>query len=364
MELRKLRPLRYIRKNFDWKGYVEANYTSIKYAGSNELRICCPACGDKKHKLYINDEKNVFHCFKCAFTCKHGRKDVFDFVAITEGISKGQATIKLLREYKPVTPEDIEAALAGEMDDTPEQPKKFKHAYLDGLPAVAKPLAGLTDESAPFWNYLKGRGLTDREITNVINAHYVPDFSHKIKGHNGKDKGDIGRRILWPIYGGDNKLVSWQGRAFEKPDDVKYFFAPDTEATSTLWPYVPPRPGSVVVLSEGVLDVTALRRMPKEYSSYATFSKHISKDQIQLLLDWGVKDVILFWDPDAKREIRTTVKTLKLQFNTSVPSLENWPTNIDCGDCLLHPEGFDILCGALDNAIDVNSLDYLKWEIE
>ncbi len=367
---RKIRPLRYIRKNFDWHSYVVAHYNDIKYARNDEeLRINCPKCDDRKHKCYVNPGKTVFHCFKCTFTTRKGKYDVFDFVALTEGIGKYAAIRRLLQEYKPCTPEEWEAALEGELDAVPEQPKKFKHPYLDGMPAVAKKLdlsqKAVAEWAKPFWHYLESRGLTSSEVTDMLDVHVVIEKSHEIFGHNGKLKGDIGRRILWPIYGGDNKLVSWQARSFETYDAVKYFNAPDTDISATLWPYVPPRPGSVVIICEGILDCLALRRLPKDYSAYACFSKHISADQIKLLKEWGATEVILFWDYEAKKEMKSAVKELKTNFDLFVPNFENWPDeDFDSGDCLKHPNGTDILCFAVDNAIGVNTLDYTKWELE
>ena len=283
----KLRPLRFIRKHFEWRTYIETHFDSIKEANAGaELRVHCPSCDDHKHKCYVNPEKGLFHCFKCPFSVKKNKYDVFDFVALTENIGKFEAMRRLTREYTPVTPEDWEAALAGELDEVPEQPRKFKHSYLTGLPKVAKKFGRGNSNAGcalPFWDYLTGRGLEAGEITDLLQAHYIPDRSHEIFDHKGNRKGDIGRRILWPIYGGDNKLVSWQARAWEGDDFVKYFNAPDTDISATLWPYVPPRPGSTVILCEGVLDCVALRRLPKEYSAYACFSKHITRDQIKLL---------------------------------------------------------------------------------
>lgn len=362
---KQIRPLRYIRKTFDWQTYVEDHY-DIKYAGDSELRINCPNCSDRKHKCYINIDKKVFHCFKCPFTTKKGSFGVFDFVALTENISRGRAIIKLLKEYKPVTPEDFEAALEGELDTVPEQPKKFKHLYLDSMPSAAKTLiSDPSQEMRPFWDYLVGeRGLSPEEITDVLQVCYIPDMSYKVLDYKGAERGDIGRRILWPIYGGDNKLVSWQARYVEGGgDQIKYLNAPDTDMTGTLWPYVPPKPGSSVVICEGILDCIALRRLPN-ISSYATFSKHISSDQVTLLKEtWGVTKVTLFWDQDAKREMKNTVKGLSLNFETYVPQFNNFPKNLDCGDCLKREDGVELLLGAVSNPVKVNSLDYVKWEL-
>jgi len=366
-QTRSIRPRRYIRKNFDWRPYVEEHY-DVKYAGEHELRINCPKCfsGKYKHryKCYVNDEKKVFHCFMCDFTTYQGKYDVFDFVAFTEHIGLYAATRKLLQEYKPVTPEDFEAALAGELDAVPEQVKKFKHPYLESMPEVAVKMTGSTmqPKCLSFMVYMAERGVSNSEMIDMMQTHYVPDSSHKIFGHNGKLKGDIGRRILWPIYGGDNKLVSWQARAFETDDKVKYFNAPDTDISATLWPYVPPKPGFTVVLCEGILDCVALRRAG--YAAYACFSKHISKDQIKLLEEWGAQDVVLFWDLDAKKATLSAVKKLSIHFNMFVPNFEQWPEDIDCGDCLKRENGMEHLQAAVNNAIGVDTLDYVKWEIE
>jgi DNA primase len=358
-----IRPLRYIRKNFEWRPYVEQHY-DIKYAGEHELRVNCPNCDDRKHKLYINEEKKVFHCFKCDFTTRKGAFDVFDFVAITEGLTKKQAIAKLITEYKPVTPEDLDAAISGMLDAVPESTRKFKHPYLTAMPSVAIKLTEDSSDTEPFWSYLRGRGLTTSEIVNVLQTYVVMDHSHVIVDHKGHRKGDIGRRILWPIYGGDNKLISWQARCFETADAVKYLNAPDTAIAATLWPYVPPHPSSTIVLCEGLLDAVALRRLPKTYSAYATFSKHISQEQINLLTSWGVKSVILFWDLDAKREVRSTVKKLQLHFELLVPYFADWPTKFDCGACLSDPLGLQYMQRAVDRAIAVRSLEYLRWELE
>ena len=200
------RPLRYIKKNFEWQDYIEEHYT-VKYAGNSELRINCPNCGDRKYKLYINVDKKVFNCFKCSFTMKQGSKDVFDFVALTENLTRGQAIMKLLRLYTPVTPDKFEEALRGELDFVPPNVPKFKHKFISSLPSEA---VKLDETHTVFWEYLISRGLTPDEITKKLRAHVILQDKCEIRNHEGILKGDIGRRILWPVYGEDGKLVSWQ----------------------------------------------------------------------------------------------------------------------------------------------------------
>lgn len=355
------RPLRFIRKNFEWRDYVELHY-SPKYATNDELRINCihPECDDRKNKLYINPDKGTFFCFKCHFGPKRGH-DVFDFVAFTEGLSRWQATMKLLTEYKPTTPENFDAALRGELDEVPEQTPKFKVPYISGLPEEAVPL---TSEHHPWWDYLITRGLTPREIQRVLQAHVILQEKREIRDHKGKYKGDIGHRIIWPIYGGDSKMISWMARTLNpRMDSIKYLNAPDTDLNSSLWPFVKPY-GTEVVLVEGVIDALAVRRLEK-VSAYATFGKAVSKKQRELLQMWGVEKVIMAWDKkDAKKETERTVKDLKDYFDVYVATQEDWPNELDCGGCLELENGVEYLSGLTTDTVQVDSLEYLNWRIE
>jgi DNA primase len=351
------RQLRYVRVNFEWESYVQTHY-AVKTGGNSELRICCPSCDDSKFKCYINPDKKVFHCFKCDFTTKKRGKDVFDFVAITEGMSRTQAMNRLVMEYRPTTPEE----LADLFEEEREAQQVVYKVSSTTLPVEAVPV---TEEGTPTaWAYLTSRGLTPTEITQVIQAHYIPQKTCVIYNAKGDRKGDIGHRVIFPIYGSGHVLVSWQARATQPVEGPKYLNTPDTDLVSTLWPYVPPRPDSVVVIAEGVLDATALRRLPSAFSGYATFSKHISQKQIDQLHLWGTKELVLFWDPDATKEVVETAKRLSEDFTIYVPDFTGWPKKYDCGDSLTDPRGVATVQGAIERRVKFGTLDFLKWELE
>jgi len=192
--------------------------------------------------------------------------------------------------------------------------------------------------------------------------HLPQEYMLFIKDKNDRLRGDIGRRILFPVYGGDHDLVSWLARAID--DRVpKYFNAPDSEASRTLWPYVPPR-GKQGIIVEGLVDSLALRR--HGFASYATLGKKISYDQIELLKRWGVTSVVLFWDKkDAKKEMLKAIETLKLHFDeVLVPDFTEWPADKDSGDTLNWEPGVALLKDMLTNKlIDVNSLEFATWQL-
>lgn len=355
-----LRILRKIRKEFDYRSYAELYY-SVKYTSNNELRICCPNCDDFKYKFYINDEKKHFYCFKCNFSS--GTKDVFDLVAKTEGITRGQAMLKLAHEYAELAPDwetIVDSCKPVEVtEDEANEPKAFK--YITTVPG--EPLNNPDDPvQKPFWDYLLTRGLTVKEIT-AIGIKYVKEKKFPLRDEHGKYYGNIGRRVVIPVYGGNHKLVSWLSRAIEN-QEPKYLNCPNSEASRTLWPYLPPK-GKSAVLAEGVLDALAIRRLG--LSAYATLSKHLSPDQILLLKNWGVESVTLAWDKEAIKEIKKTVEKLKLHFTSVyVPDYTLWSDeDKDAGDTLCWEEGKETLNKILtEGLIDVGSMEYIKWQIE
>jgi DNA primase len=358
--------LRKVKEEFDWDGYVREHHT-VKWTPNNELRICCLVCGDDKYKLYVNPVKRLFNCFKCNF--KSGNYDVFDFVSATEGITRFQAMGKLIREYAAVTPEDGELEkqlMAGFAEEEVEslQDRFDSIKTLDSLPKDLVPLTGCNEESEPFWNYLVGRGLTPKEIV-AIQAHYSPKSFHPVFDSNGKLRGNLTNRVVVPVYGGQNKLVSWQGRSIDSDDDMKYLTAPESELSKTLWPFVKPH-DKHAVLVEGVYDCLAVRRIPG-VSAYATFTKKISIDQMLRLRMWGIEEVTLFWDKkDAKREMERAIPELLMHFKkVYVLRLKDWPTNTDAGNMLADSAGTDKLKAALQDRVDIyDALEFAKWKIE
>ncbi len=358
------RLLRYIRKNFDYTSYV-AEHFSTQDTHSDEMRICCPKCMENEYKCYINDEKKKFICFKCDFCNRNS--DVFDFVSATEGISRSAAITRLASEFREVTPDQLEW---DDIEDAPieETPQRsFLQAKpIEAMPSGAKLLTEENEETAPFLAYLYGRGLTLDEIT-AMSTYYIPEAVHFVF-KKGKLAGNIGRRVLWPVYGGQHALVSWlarligPGRSAKTP---KFINCPESDMAMTVWPFSPP-PTSCrkVVLVEGVLDALAVRRTG--YYSYATFGKKLSEEQISLFKYWEVEEVTVFMDLNAKREIKQAVNTLRLRFNrVNVVDNYAWPEDMDSGKCLESAEKIAMLKDVLDKRINVqDEIEFAKWSLK
>lgn len=355
--------LRKVKREFDWDSYVKEHHT-IKYTPSDELRICCPSCHDDKFKLYVNPVKKTFHCFKCSFSMKNF--DVFDFVSLSEGISRMQAMERTVREYARTTPSDDEwdqQALV-HIVETPHAVNQSIRT-LSGLPQGLKPLTERTVTSAKEWDYLTNRGITPDEI-RAMRIHYTDEAVLPVYDDNHKRRGDLANRVVIPIYGGAHELVSWQARSVNPdcPKEERYLTAPESDLGKTLWPFVKPH-GKHAILVEGIFDCLSVRRIPG-VSAYATFTKKISLDQILKLRAWGVDEITLFWDKrDAKPEMIRAIPELHMNFSkVYVSRMTGWPDNLDAGNMLADSRGADKLKEALEDSLDTyDSVEFVKWQL-
>ncbi|NJL54360.1 hypothetical protein HC928_03615 [bacterium] len=349
-----------IRKEFDWDAYVGEHHATKKTA-SAELRICCLRCDDYKFKLYINPDKGVFFCQKCNFNSKNF--DVFDFVAETEGISRGQAMLRLMRDFASVTPDDIYDDVESYFNSDTQYSRTEAIKPLVALPSDLEPMLKARPDTQKYWDYLQCRGLTEQEIL-AVKFHCTTKKYSPVVDAKGKYRGNLANRVVVPIYGGSNQLVSWQGRTLDKSDTLKYLSAPDSEMGKTVWPYVPTS-SKTAVLCEGIYDTLAVRRAG--FPAYATFTKKISREQILRIKTWGVENVMLFWDKrDAGKEMIAAVSDLHMHFTkVFVPTYKNWPIELDAGNMLADSQGPDKIKGTLGDLVDTyDSLEFAKWQLQ
>lgn len=350
-----------VSKQFDWSSYIHTHHT-VKRGSDSELRICCMNCGDTKYKLYVNTEKGVFQCFKCSF--RTGKKyNLVDFIAQTEHISKAAATDRVKELSTQIAPseDDIREKLITSGDEKAAQVHHDVKTIL--LPSGLQPLThncriGVGQE---YWDYLLGRGLTEKEVL-AGNVHFTSCKHLLVYDSKNKLRGDLANRVVWPVYGKDHKIVSYQARVIDPRIEPKYLAAPDSELAHTLWPFLPPREGRAYLV-EGILDAYAGHRLKQSF--YSCFGKKVSYKQIDLLKAWGTKEVVVFFDKsDAYWEIVQAVEVLKMHF-PKVLVLDNssWPSEVDPGDCLKLPNGSELLQEAIDNPVDVYSISYEKWKL-
>ncbi len=335
-----------VYQNFDWREYVETHY-AYKEA-REELRVNCPSCGDDDFKCYVNPTKGVFHCFKCPFSSR--RNDLFDFVAKTEGISRSVAMMRLVNEHTPTMPTDIMGALSSLFYESKVEMPSHDVRVIKGLPASVR---RLEDPESPYATYLFSRGLTWAEI-QAMQTHFCDDKESALY-----------HRVVWPVYGAAKDLVSWASRTIDTTykGSMKYFNCPDSDISKTLWPFVAPR-GTLVVVCEGLLDCMAVRRLG--FDAYCAFGKKLSLAQRSLLLHWGVTELVLLWDPDAKKDMKQASKEHRSFFKrVYVPNYAYWldhvSKNDDAGDALHNDKVATTLADMLQtHLIDVDTPEFVQ----
>ena len=337
-----------IKKVFDWRGYLETHFTYKPTNGSKgeEYRVCCPSCKESDFKCYVNLDRKIFNCFKCDFSSR--KNDVYDFVAATEGMSRQQATMHLFQEYKDITPETVDFTQL-------ETPTKAVVALKTlEKPSYIHPILPITEDSKMYYDYL----LNDRKFTEVeiqqTQAHYCT--------HTPFGELDISHRVLWLVYGGDGQLVSYVARDITGSHPQKYINAKHSDLNKVLWPNIKPKT-KTVILVEGIIDCIALRRLYTDV--YCTFGKHLGDDQIKILKSYDIDSVVFLWDKkDAKPQMKHMAEKLKTRFKyTFVANFSDWPSNKDTGDFMKHPEMEQAIRTAIDKRINVDTEDYITWQL-
>ena len=71
----------------------------MKTANPNEVRYCCPSCGDEGYHLYFNILRNIYHCFKCGARGREKPERMYTDEALQEVIDV-LSNKKMLHETK------------------------------------------------------------------------------------------------------------------------------------------------------------------------------------------------------------------------------------------------------------------------
>jgi DNA primase len=243
-----------------------ANVVSVRNYNDGNISIACPWCGKSKNHFLvsIDPRKPVAHCFLCG---------------------KSTNWVGLIIKVSGLNIQE-----ARDLVDSGLYFKEAKEKKKLDLPKIDFPIVTpWTDET---WQYLVNRGVSQ----NTAWKHGIYYCG----------SGEYGGRIILPIIF-KGKRVSFQARAIngqvKKYDNPKGF-----PSSRILFNYDDYDGKGKVVIVEGIFD--ALRLSQEGICAMATFGKEISSDQIELLVDLGVKKISLFYDPDALQKMIKLFPTL------------------------------------------------------
>lgn len=231
------------------------------------FQACCPACGDRKWKLYFNIEKKVGACFhsECRWFYQRG--------GVT--LSRALAFFSAAGLELGLAPEVIRSAEETEV----KLPKEYREI------SRLKP-----DMQDTLYAYMASRGIP-KKVVDAARVGYCRD-------------GRWWGYLVFPVLDDEGNAVYWQARRFKNREPK--FYNPKASYKSELVYRISPvvRP-KTIVLVESIINVLTLENMGiGKYLVMAILGKSMSETQLQYILRFEkrLKDIVVALDGDARRE--------------------------------------------------------------
>lgn len=248
----------------------------------------CPSCGDSKWHFYFNADKEVGHCKKCGYS-PNRRRLVRDLDLEDETPSLIETLVDRLDAFDRVL------AVSG-LDDS------------DDPDCVDIPIP-LPDKMVPAWRSSDAMSYLRKRRVSLADVHlYEMSFVSKGRLHD---------RIVLPIRDITGSVKGYVARTIKPDVNPKYRYPAGLQVSHFLYGEDLIRKGcEEVVVVEGPFD-----RIRVGKDCVASFGKNLSEAQVDKLMSFEPKSVVLMWDPDAKKEAENTGITLSHYFPTRIVHL-------------------------------------------
>ncbi len=260
--------------------------SSGKNVSRGEINICCIFCGEDRYHLGINEEKDIFACWKCS-----AKGNIARLISKLLGIS-------YLEAKEIINPQsDLRKALEDRKNKLSiiEKPKEIKEFH---LPEHSFPF---TPQKSNLWQEAALKFLKDKY--NLTWEHILDAKLHYCTF------GEYKNSIIIPIYY-NNQLVNFIGRMWDKNSKKRYLNCPNNKSLYNtkhlLYNYDNIKKGlNRLIIVEGAFDSikTGLDR------SVALCGTEITKEQKSLIIGFNAKELIIIFDNDP--HLTTTSKKAK-----------------------------------------------------
>lgn len=252
----------------------------------------CPFCGKSKH-FYIDKRTQLWDCKRCGAT-----GSIYKLLKhLDKTYLLGDKSVEFTEQIK-----SIRQALQEELDNEQKIEELPKRNMPPGFRiCVAN-------------KYLISRNITRKDCKRYNIGETTVVFKYR-------------KYILFPIY--DNgEIRGFVGRYGDKvvpQDKLRYNNSLNTDFASLLYGYDEIISGETetVIIVEGIFDKISCDKKlglwgDNSVKCVCTFGKKISNVQIQKLIAKNITNIILSWDFDALKEIKTYGIELEKYFNVSV----------------------------------------------
>lgn len=289
-----------------YEGILNSVLESVgETSGGRDIIYKCPFCESSTGSghLYINYDKNMFHCYKCDV----GGRDISKLLSML-GIS--------LSEEIPTSISNRESNSVRLSELLRESDKKHEIITRDLDRVTEFFIAHTMNLSQGAIDYLHKRGVTDEEMLVYNMREGMNRRGTYICNTRGQD---YSGRILVPSMIGD-KVSYYVARLYQGVSNRKYLNPPSDIAYSSedVWNLDRAKKVSnTVIICEGVFTAIAAGR--GKYNAVATYGKSIAEisnrdkgylSQGEQLLQAGFSKYVVAYDADARKELLSTCKYL------------------------------------------------------
>lgn len=276
------------------ESFLEANYKVLSSEGDEELRICCPSCGDDGFHGYMNVRKNVYVCFK---GCPG--MTAFKFLTRIHGLSTRDAKTVLgdSDDFHPAI-RDSWSLASLTMQSAEEENKYLSPISLPvGVPPL--PTAGSV-RVLHGWKHLR------RRFGSSAAVRLIEKFKFRMV-----TSGEYSGRLVLPAYR-DDMPVFFQARAVFPANAEPKYKNPPNARRPLFFPYG--LNNGRLFLCEGYFDGLALGA-----GAAVCFGSGLSQDQLSDLFSLRPSEITLCFDADEAGR-RGTVSMMRV-LDGSVPSV-------------------------------------------
>ncbi|MFC4760667.1 DNA primase [Fructobacillus durionis] len=290
-----------------------SQYTQLVKRG-REWNGSCPFHEDRRPSFFVDDKKQVFHCFSC------GRSGtVFSFLMEKEGYTYPQAVLKLAEDEGISGIEKYQ----GQPSARQEKFQKIYELYNAAQKLYTHILLNTTAGEQAL-SYLKDDRQLDEETIKKYGLGFVPSNNVLLsyaREHNIDEKvmaeaelfidrdGELVRdrfnnRVVWPIKSDRGQVLGFSGRSLDPDNPAKYMNSPESPffnkgkllynldlAKGNI------RSGQPAMIFEGFMDVISAA-MAGAGGAVATMGTALTEDHVKTLAKLTDK-ITLVYDGDA-----------------------------------------------------------------
>lgn len=294
-----------------YQSLVESVLLPVSSSGDDKIYLC-PKCSDTSGHLYVNYDKNKFHCFRC----NYGGKSIIKLLK--------DLNVQLDFDYEDLDQDqEIRSTRLDSIINNEENEVKYVDYSVNLKTLTEFYYRSTKDLTIPAINYLHSRYITD-DMIEFYNIREGIDLSNQVLSINGISYKGINykNRVFVPSITKDGQVSYYVARDYLGLSARKYLNPPKelSYASEDIW-CLDKISGDLIIICEGVFTALSINSRLGKHVAIATYGKDIATksnsdmlirgtSQLTKLLNRKFKSYVLFYDKDAIEEMYNCAKEL------------------------------------------------------